>query len=76
MNIKYRFMEAGKRQHHLAAEVDRRMKADGVDLVCGRCCVSLTLSKLASGKTMTPKEQRVSMYLLDMLEELEHGKAW
>ena len=63
-------MEAGMRQHELAAEIKRRMANDGVDLVCGRCCVSLTLSKMASGKPMTPKEQRVAAYLLAMEREL------
>lgn len=76
MNIKYRFMEHGLRQHELAAEINRRMRADGVDLRCGRCCVSLVLSKMASGKTMTPKELKVSTYLMAMERELWDGKAW
>lgn len=75
MSIKFKFMGAGLTQTKLAAEVEKRMKSDGLDMVCDRSCVSLTLSKKENGYRTTEKEEKVYMYLLDILEELEHGKA-
>lgn len=76
MSIKYQFMAAGLTQVELAAEVSIRMKRDGVNMVCDRACVSLTLSKQAKGLPMSGKEQKVYAYLMEMSEELKHGKAW
>lgn len=75
MSIKYKFMAAGLTQVELAAEVGKRMEADGLSMVCDRSCVSLTLTKQAKGIPLSEKEQKVYGYLLDILEELEHGKA-
>lgn len=75
MSIKYKFMEAGITQVELAAKITERMKRDGVDMVCDRTVISLAMTKQAKGLPMTEKEQVVYRYLLDILEELEHGKA-
>lgn len=75
MSIKYQFMQAGLTQIELAAEVSSRMKQDGVNMVCDRSCVSLTMTKQAKGLPMSEKEQKVYAYLMKMSEELEHGKA-
>lgn len=74
MKIKYRFMEAGLTQDMLAEEVKKRMKADALDMVCDRCCVSLTLAKQGRGSALSPKEQIVWKYLVDIAEGMEHGK--
>jgi uncharacterized protein YeeX (DUF496 family) len=70
MNIKYKFMDLGMTQIELADIVSKRMKEDGVNMVCDRCCVSLTLSKQKRGLPLTEKEQKVYGYLLNILEEL------
>jgi hypothetical protein len=73
MSIKYKFMAMGLTQAELAALVAARMEADGVDMVCDRSCVSLTMTKQAKGIPLTEKEGIVYRYLLDILEAL-NGK--
>ena len=66
-----------KTQAALAEEVTMRCKADGTDYSVNEGFMSMLLSKAARQVPLNSgKEMVVYNHLLDILEELEHGKTW